>query len=124
GTNWLEEVTRTAPYQNYTFSGSGGTKTIKYFFSLNRNNTQGIINNSGMKRTQARLNLTIDITPKITAGARLNYTHSDIEKNTIEIGTQASANVNSALGMPPTMLPYNEDGTINGWNPISQGTGA
>lgn len=124
GTNWVGEVTRTAPYYNHTFSGAGGTKTVKYFFSLNHNNTRGIIKNSGLKRTQARLNLTIDLTPRVKAGTILNYTFSHIEKNTIEIGSLASANVNGALGVPPTMRVYNEDGSINGWNPISQGTGA
>lgn len=34
GTNWIDEITRTAPYQNYNLSVSGRSKTSSYFVSL------------------------------------------------------------------------------------------
>lgn len=123
GTNWVDEVTRTAPYQNYILTGSGGSKATKYYFSFSYNDTRGIINNSGMKRLQGRLNLDQDLSDKVKGGVRLNFTYFDQDKNSIDIGTITSANVNAAISLPPTMPVYNEDGTYNGWNPVNGGNG-
>lgn len=124
GTNWVEEVTRVAPYQNYLFSGNGGSKNTQYYFSLNFNDTQGIIKNSGEKRIQGRINLTQRFSSKLTAGARINYSYIHTEKNTVEIGTVNNAAVNAALSLAPIMPVYKEDGSYNDWNPIRAGVGA
>jgi len=123
GVNWVDEVTQTAPYQNYVLTGSGGNKSTKYYFSFNFNDTRGIIRNSGMTRMQGRLNLDQVLTDKLTAGVRLNYSYTDQDKNTVEIGTITSANVNGAISLPPTMPVYNDDGSYNGWNPVYGGGG-
>lgn len=34
GTDWIDEITRTAPYQNYNLSVSGGSEKTSYYASL------------------------------------------------------------------------------------------
>ena len=54
GTDWIDEITRTAPYQNYSLSISGRSKKSSYYASLGYNDSQGIIDNSGLQRIMAR----------------------------------------------------------------------
>ena len=118
GTNWVKEVTRIAPYQNYALNGAGGTKDTRYYFSVSFNDTRGIIDNSGIKKIQGRLNLDQNLGKKVKLGLRFNYNYSDADKNAIELGTITSANVNAAISLTPTMPVYNEDNSYNGWNPV------
>lgn len=55
GTNWIDAITRTALYQNYDLSISGASAKSSYYASAGFNETQGIIDNSGLKRYSARL---------------------------------------------------------------------
>ncbi len=57
GTDWIDEVTRTAGYQNYNISVSNGTKKSNYFASFGYNDTEGIVRNSGLKRITGRINV-------------------------------------------------------------------
>ena len=42
GTDWIDEITRTALYQNYNLSVSGRSQKSSYFAALGGNDTQGI----------------------------------------------------------------------------------
>ena len=57
GTDWLDAVTRTAPFQEYSLSVSGKTKKTNYFASVSFSDDEGIILDSGAKRLIGRLNL-------------------------------------------------------------------
>lgn len=115
GTNWTEEITRKAPFQNISLSASGGDKTTQYFFSTNFNNNQGIIMNSGMKRYQARLNLDRNISKSVKAGIRFNYSQIAREINRADVGTNTLW-YRSTIFLSPTMPAYKEDGSLNDWN--------
>lgn len=115
GTNWTDEISRTAPYQNYTLSASGGNKDFKFFFSGNYVNEQGIIINSGLERMQGRLNLDKTFNDKVVTGLRVNYSYIDQDVNKADIGTH-TAWYRSALFLAPTIDAYNEDGSFNDWN--------
>ena len=50
-TNWIKEITRIAPYQNYSLSASGKvTDKLSYFGSVSWNDTKGIIKASGIRK--------------------------------------------------------------------------
>ncbi|MEG1585473.1 MAG: TonB-dependent receptor [Bacteroidales bacterium] len=120
GTNWTKEITRVAPYQNYTFSASGGDESLKFYFSGNYNNNQGIIVNSGMERIQGRLNVDKTFSKYSKAGVRLNYSYIDHEINKADVGTN-TAWWRSALFLSPLDPAYNEDGSFNDWNTLWYG---
>ena len=115
GTNWTKEITRAAPYQNHTFSASGGDKATKFYFSGNFNDNQGIIINSGMRRYQTRFNLDKTLNKYVKGGLRLNYSYIDQEVNKADVGTNTLW-YRSTIFLAPTMPAYKEDGSFNDWN--------
>jgi len=115
GTNWTKEITEKAPYTDFTFTAAGGNRSTRYYFSANYNDYQGIIINSGAKRTQFRLNLDHTISKNVTAGINLNYAVLDRELNKADIGTQTLW-YKSTIFLSPTMPAYKADGSFNDWN--------
>ena len=53
GTDWIDEITRTAPYQNYNLSMSGGSEKTTYYASLGYNDTRGIIQTAACRVLRA-----------------------------------------------------------------------
>lgn len=115
GTNWTKEITHTAPYQNHTFSASGGDKSSSYYFSGNYNNTSGIVLNSGLKRYQARFNYDKTISKYVKAGLRLNYAYLDQNVNKADIGS-STLWYKSTMFLAPTIAAYKADGSLNDFN--------
>lgn len=85
GTDWLKQITRVAPYQNYALSLSGKSKQSSYYASFSFNDTQGIIKDSGQKRFTGRIKLDRKIFPWLKVGYNGSYTfrHSDRTKASI-----------------------------------------
>lgn len=86
GTDWVDEITRTAPYQNYQLSLSGGSSQSSYFASFSYNNTQGIIEKSGLERYTGRLNIDHKICSFIKTGLMLSCSFRDQDPNLVSIG--------------------------------------
>ncbi|TCC96124.1 TonB-dependent receptor [Pedobacter hiemivivus] len=76
GINWEDEVTRVAPMQNHYLSLAGGTAKTKYSVSLSHVGQDGIILNSGFKRTQGKVSLDQEVSDKLKVG--INATYADI----------------------------------------------
>ena len=74
GTDWLDEIFRSAPTQNIDFSISNGNEKSKYSLSLGYLNRDGIQLATGFKRGQARLNSEFKLNDRITVGP-VSYTH-------------------------------------------------
>lgn len=115
GTNWTDEITRTAPYQNHTITASGGSKSTRFYFSANYSHNQGIIIASGMKRYQMRLNLDHTFSKYVKGGLRINYAYLDHEINKADVGTQTLW-YRSTIFIAPTIPAYKPDGSFNDWN--------
>ena len=62
GTNWINAITRIAPYQQYDFSISGKTEKTNYYGSLGYSDIQGIIKDSGQRRVTARFSISHNFT--------------------------------------------------------------
>ena len=110
GTNWQEELIRSAVVQNHSLSFMGGTEKLKYFSSLNFFNQDGILKNSGYKRYDGRVNLEYK-EKRLSFGTNLaaSYTHDDI----VPIGfstNEEGGSLYAARGFDPTLSIYTEDG--------------
>ncbi len=105
-TDWQEELTRTAVTQNYNLVLSGGTDKLNYYASLGLQDQEGIIYNSGLKRTSARINIT----------QKLLEDRLMIDYNLNTTITENSKNNNIGFGVNPTFDAYTPDGEIN--NPV------
>jgi TonB-linked SusC/RagA family outer membrane protein len=77
GTNWLEEIYRLAPTQNFSTTISNGNEKGKYSFSAGYLNRQGIQLNTGFKRGQVRFNSEYKIGKRLTFGEHANISFSN-----------------------------------------------
>ena len=58
GTDWIDEVTRTGLYQNYSLAVSGRDKDNNYLVSLSYNDTEGILDGTGQEKISGRVKYT------------------------------------------------------------------
>ena len=110
GTNWLDEISRVAAYQNYNFSMSGKENKLHYYTALGYTDQQGVLKGSGMSRVTTRLNLAYKIFKWMTLSYRGSYTYQRQLPNNANIG---GTNIyNGAIYLSPLIKP--EDN----WNPL------
>lgn len=91
GTNWQDEVFRSAPTQNYQLGFNGGDEKMIYSVSANYYDQQGIIRNSDFKRYSGRINLERNVLSKVRLG-----THVSVSK-TISNSVQTDSGGNSGV---------------------------
>lgn len=111
GTDWQDEIFRTALMHSHSVSVTGGTEKIKVAASGGYTDQDGVIIGSGFTRFNARLNIDATILPWISAGASLAFTHTD-EIITNNDGTDGV--VLQALTMQPSVPVYDFDGNWAG----------
>lgn len=75
--DWEDETFDTKLRQEYNVSISGADDRFNYYTSFGYLNDQGIIEGSGFKRLNTRLNVEYEATDWLTVGTKLNYTHSN-----------------------------------------------
>jgi TonB-linked SusC/RagA family outer membrane protein len=100
GTDWQDEVFRSAPSQNYQLTFSGGDQKMIYSVSANYYNQEGIIRSSDFKRYSGRINLERNILANFRVGT--NFTMSKTISNAVR--TDAGGNqgvVSSAMKFNP-----------------------
>lgn len=122
GTNWQDEIFRTAPMQSHALSVSGGDEQTRYLVTGSFLDQDGTLINSGFKRYSARLNLDREVSSRLRIGNSLmvSRTHANqaITDNGIGPG---SGVVEGALEFVPTMSVRDEDGNyimFSGIEPI------
>lgn len=111
GTNWLSLVTRDGVIQQNNISISGGSKTTKYYMSGNLFSHDGVIQNSGLKRTSFRINLDQKINDYLNIG--MNLTTSRIKNQYTQIGSDQYENsgiIRSAIQQSPNIAAIDEFG--------------
>jgi len=82
--NWQDSTFRTAPFQNYELSASGGTDNVRYFISGNYLNQAGVLLNAGYKNYSARANVEVNAAKKFKLGFNLAPTYSEISSPNAE----------------------------------------
>ena len=123
GTNWLEEIFRSAPTQNISATFSNGNENSKYSATFGYLNREGIQQATGFERGQVRLNSEFKIGKRLTIGEHFNASYS----NTQNVGGNE---VNMALRLSP-LVPVrdnlgrfagaygNPNGLSNANNPVA-----
>jgi len=84
GTDWLSLVTRDGMVQQNNLSLRGGTQSTKYFLSGNLYNQEGIVKNSGIKRSTVHFSLDQKLHDIISVG--MNMTKSRINNQNSQLG--------------------------------------
>ena len=122
GTDWIKEITRIAPYQNYYLSLSGGNAKTHYWASIGYTDNQGIIKKSGENKASASVSVSHELFKDFKIGYKMNYTWRHTDNPLTQIG--GTGWWNSALYLSPIIGPhdiynpyYHQGGLIN--TPIS-----
>lgn len=105
-TDWLGEITRIAPYQNYNLSIGGKEGKLNYYFSLGYMDNQGIIKDSWERRVTARLNVDYQLFKWLKFSYKGSYTFRRDSPNKANIG--GTNFHNGAIYLSPLIGPYDE----------------
>jgi TonB-linked SusC/RagA family outer membrane protein len=109
GTNWQDELFRTAPMTKHQVSLSGGSDKTTYYLSGESLNQEGVALGSGFERTSVRLNLDNKAADWLSIAANVSYAETDQQLPTV-----TSDLIGTALRMQPAVPVRNLDGTFGG----------
>ncbi|NDK56242.1 SusC/RagA family TonB-linked outer membrane protein [Pontibacter fetidus] len=124
-TDWIDEVTRSAPIQNYEISLNGGDPKTRYYLSGSYFDQEGIVIGSRYQRYSTRLNLDHDVNDKLSLGTSIQLSRSD--NNRIVSDNTLYGPFANALAASPIFPVYYENGEYTRpnyfyTNPIAEGT--
>ena len=130
GTNWIDEVYRTALIQNHQLSVSGKARRVNYFVSGSFLDQDGVMINSGYKRYSLRTNVGATITDWLDVS--LNWDGAIQNKYGANFGGDIDWPGNpvaAATIFSPTISVYDENGNYSKannrigdptvWNPVA-----
>lgn len=104
-TNWQNQVTRNAYYQDYYLNLRGGDATSKYSLNVGYNDMKGVVRGVSDNRLSARFNLDFKILSKLTAGIRIGFSRTN--KDLMDQGYEERVNpLYLSLVKSPILAPY------------------
>nr|MBC7612592.1 TonB-dependent receptor [Pseudopedobacter sp.] len=109
-TNWYDQVSQKGTQQQYNLSVNGGNDKTRFYVSGGYLNSEGTIRTAAFKRYTSKINLSHEVSSKLSIGANLGLTQSKL------VGTNNSgafANpILSNLFLEPWFRPYDDNGNI------------
>ncbi|WP_235005210.1 TonB-dependent receptor [Pedobacter nyackensis] len=102
-TDWLDLVLRNGVNTNADISVRGGGAGSRYYTSLSYNKNNGVVLGTDFSRIAGKINLDNEITSRLRINTNLDY---GVTTNNISNGVYTQA-----LFAPPTINPYNADGS-------------
>ncbi|MBD8490836.1 TonB-dependent receptor [Echinicola sp. CAU 1574] len=114
GTNWQEELFKTAALNKHSLSLNGGTDNTRYYLSGEYFDQEGVAIGSGFERYSLRLNLDNQARKwlKIGLNLALNETNE-------QLATGSSDIINNAIQMAPNIPVTNPDGSWGGADAVN-----
>ena len=112
GTDWQDVIFRNAPVHDHSLNISGGNVKTKFSIGASVLDQAGIVQSSDYRRFVLRANITHDISDKFSV--YYNAIMNRIDQNTID----ETSVMRWTLEAPPTVGPYNDDGTYRLLNTV------
>lgn len=109
--NWIDEVTRTAPVQNYEVTTSGGSEKTAFYFSGSYFKEDGVLIGTSYNRFSGRLNL--DHTANNNLKFGMGYHLSSATNKRVEGDQSLNGVLPNAISMAPTISVYDKEGNYN-----------
>ena len=75
--DWVKEVLRIAPLQNYSISLQGGADNMSYYLSASYSDIKGIQLNDNFKRVTVRSNIESTVNKWLTLSLNASYSYLD-----------------------------------------------
>jgi len=114
GTDWQDEILRSAPVGNYQLNVAGGAEKVKYSLTGSFFDQKGIIINTDFKRYSFRSNIDVDITDKLSIGNSLSYSITNSSGVLTNAGQIVPGVISAALLFNP-VLPVYDDAVRGGY---------
>lgn len=83
--NWVDETFKNSVANNHNISVSGGNDRVTFFTSFGYLNNPGIMENSGERKYNGRLNLEAKVTDWLKIGVNANGSHAERDLGTDQI---------------------------------------
>jgi TonB-linked SusC/RagA family outer membrane protein len=118
GTDWYDEITKTAPIFRQTLGFNGGGDAHRFYLGLSQNEIESILLSQSFKRYTMRLNTEFDVLKNLRIGENMQFTYISrlgIGGGSGGQGVAADENdVLSAFRMPSIIPVYDEFGGYAG----------
>lgn len=111
GYNWQDLVFQTAPIINNSLTVSGGTDKTKFSVSGTVFDQQGIITGSNYKKYSLRAYFTTEINKMLSLEYGATLTKNTTSRQNSSGGNRGGSLIGGAICAPPTLTPYNDNGT-------------
>ncbi|MCD6355535.1 MAG: SusC/RagA family TonB-linked outer membrane protein, partial [Prolixibacteraceae bacterium] len=100
--DWYNKVFKNGLRQDYDLSLSGGTQTLRYYWSVGLTNNDGVTLGDEYKNIRSRVNIDADVTNFLKVGINAQYADRD--------QSSQSASLGNAISASPYGNIYEEDG--------------
>lgn len=117
GTDWQDEIFRTAGGEEFQLDYSGGTDRYTFFVSGNYLNQDGILLNSVYKRYSLRTNVSAKLSDRLNASLKVNFARR--ETNNVAGNYNTNSGIATAAAWAPTTPVYDANGKYTAFDPIS-----
>ncbi|MPR36755.1 SusC/RagA family TonB-linked outer membrane protein [Salmonirosea aquatica] len=119
GTDWQDQIFRTALAQNHQLSFSGGSDNSNYYLGINYLDQDGVVLRSGLKKYNVRLNYQVSPSDKFKVTLNLN-TNRTLTDNilTTNSGNENAGPINTALQFDPTIAAGKDASGNYPFNPV------
>lgn len=112
GTDWQDQVLQNAPLFNNNISLSGGNEKTQFSIGTGYYSEDGIIKNSDYNRFSLRANVSHKLSDKFNFEFSSNFSKVNTSRKNSSGGNRGGSLIGGMIGMPGTLTPYNDDGTI------------
>ena len=111
GYNWQDLAFQAAPIVNNNLTISGGNDKTKFSVSGTVFDQQGIISGSDYKKYSLRAYFTTEINKMLSLEYGATLTKNTTSRQNSSGGNRGGSLIGGAISAPPTLTPYNSDGT-------------
>ncbi|GAB3166509.1 TonB-dependent receptor [Telluribacter humicola] len=111
GFDWQDLVFQRAPMKTVALNISGGTDKTQYSISGSYFGQDGIIKGSDYNRYSIRTNINHRISNKFSLTFSNTLSRLKTDRRDSEGGSRGNSMISAAISAPPTLTPYNEDGS-------------
>lgn len=111
GYDWQDLVFTTAPMKLASLNVSGGNERTQFSMSGSVFDQAGIVKGSNYKRYSLRANVNHEISKKFTFNLTSTLTRLETARKDHEGGSRGNSMISAAISAPPTLTPYNDDGS-------------
>ncbi len=122
-TDWYDLAYKTGIQHRHNLNINGGTENVKYMGSLGYLNQTGVLPNAGREQFNARTNLDMKITDRLTAKLSMSYIKNDYtDASSAYYGGSSDQLIRQLNLIAPWIVNKYEDGTygtISDGNPIA-----